>query len=389
MMTTRTDLGGGPAPGAADPGPSPVGPRGDRTPAPSSPDRTGAPISRSVLLWLPVAVGILVASLLVSLTIGPAQITVAEIAGSAWHHVQSWLHGLGLGVDVPPNPLTQIRDGIVWAGRAPRLATGAFVGAGLALCGGVMQAITRNPLADPYLLGVSSGAALGAVAVLLLGLGVALPVAAFGGALLALGATLALAGIGGALTPNRTILAGIAVAQACSALVSFTIFASARGDAYREIINWLMGSLAGRTWASVAIAGIATVLIGFIVLGFGRTLDAFAFGDAAAASLGVHVTRTRWVLLTLTALLTGALVSVSGAIGFVGLVLPHVVRLLIGGRHLRLLPVAAFGGATFLIWADTAARTVFAPQEVPVGILTAAIGAPVFAWLLVRSRRAA
>nr|WP_156742467.1 putative F420-0 ABC transporter permease subunit [Occultella aeris] len=346
-------------------------------------------MSRSVLLWLPVAIGILVASLLVSLTIGPAQITVAEIAGSAWHHVLSWLHGLGLGVEVPPNPLTQIRDGIVWAGRAPRLATGAFVGAGLALCGGVMQAITRNPLADPYLLGVSSGAALGAVAVLLLGLGVALPVAAFGGALLALGATLALAGIGGALTPNRTILAGIAVAQACSALVSFTIFASARGDAYREIINWLMGSLAGRTWASVAIAGIATVLIGSIVLGFGRTLDAFAFGDAAAASLGVHVPRTRWMLLTLTALLTGALVSVSGAIGFVGLVLPHVVRLLIGGRHLRLLPVAAFGGATFLIWADTAARTVFAPQEVPVGILTAAIGAPVFAWLLVRSRRAA
>nr|WP_245708776.1 putative F420-0 ABC transporter permease subunit [Ruania alba] len=336
--------------------------------------------------WLATGALVLVGSMLVALTIGPAAITPAEVLGSAWHHVLTWLADRGVPVAVPENPLTVIRDAIVWQGRAPRLLTAASVGAGLALCGAVMQAITRNPLADPYLLGVSSGAALGAVAVLLLGVAVALPLAAFAGALLALGATLSLAGIGGRLTPGRTILAGIAVAQACAAGVSFVIFSTAQGDSYREIITWLMGSLASATWTSVAIAGSAVVAIGVVLLAYGRSLDAFAFGDTAAASLGVHVPRTRWLLLTLTALLTGALVSVSGSIGFVGLVLPHVVRLLVGARHVRLLPLAALGGAVFLVWADTGARSFFDPSEVPVGILTAAIGAPVFAWLLLRNR---
>ncbi|UFU08406.1 iron chelate uptake ABC transporter family permease subunit [Ruania halotolerans] len=326
--------------------------------------------------------------MLVALTLGPAAITPADVLGSAWHHALTWLADRGLPLTPPENPLTVIRDAIVWQGRAPRLITAVCVGAGLALCGAVMQAITRNPLADPYLLGVSSGAALGAVAVLLLGVAIALPVAAFVGALLALGATLSLAGIGGRLTPGRTILAGIAVAQACSALVSFVIFSTAQGDSYREIINWLMGSLASANWSSVAIAGAAVVIIGVALLAYGRSLDAFAFGDTAAASLGVHVPRTRWLLLTLTALLTGALVSVSGSIGFVGLVLPHVVRLLVGARHVQLLPLAAIGGGIFLLWADTGARTIFDPSEVPVGILTAAIGAPVFAWLLLRNRSA-
>ena len=337
--------------------------------------------------WLLLALVLLVASALVALTIGPAAITPGEVLGSAWHHLLTWLSDHGLGIADPgTNPLSRIRDAIVWQGRAPRLLVAAAVGAGLALAGAVMQAITRNPLADPYLLGVSSGAALGAVAVLLLGFAVALPLAAFIGALLALGATLALAGIGGQLTPSRTILAGIAVAQGASALVSFAIVASAQGDSYREIINWLMGSVAGATWSSVVIAMAALVLIGTVLLARARTLDAFAFGDTAAASLGVNVSATRWLLLTLTALLVGAMVEVSGSIGFIGLVVPHVVRLLLGARHSRLLPVAAVVGAIFLLWADTGARSFFAPSEVPVGILTAAIGAPVFAWLLLRNR---
>ncbi|MBK5247980.1 MAG: iron chelate uptake ABC transporter family permease subunit [Actinomycetales bacterium] len=345
--------------------------------------------ARALAVWLPAGVVVLLVSLVVTLTIGPAAITPGEIMGSLWHHLTTWAHDIGIGGEPPSNPLTRIRDAIVWQGRAPRLLTAASVGAGLALSGAVMQAITRNPLADPYLLGVSSGAALGAVAVLLLGVAIALPIAAFAGALVALGATLALAGVDGRLTPGRTILAGIAVAQACSALVSFAIFSTSRGDSYREIISWLMGSLGGATWGSVAIAGLAVVIIGGVLLGSGRTLDAFVFGDVSATSLGVNVTAARWVLLTLTALLTGALVSVSGSIGFVGLVLPHVVRMLVGSRHLGLLPLAAVGGAIFLIWADTGARTVFDPMEVPVGILTAAIGAPVFAWLLLRNRSAA
>jgi iron complex transport system permease protein len=266
--------------------------------------------------------------------------------------------------------------------------TAGAVGAGLALSGAVMQSLTRNPLADPYLLGLSSGASLGAVAVLVLGIGVVLPAAAFVGATVALLATLALAGSLGA-TPTRTVLAGLAVAQLCAAATSFVIFWSATGDSYREILSWLMGSLGGSTWTSVVISGSALVVIGTALASAGGTLDAFAFGDTSAAALGVDVRRTRLLMLTGVALLTGAMVAVSGSIGFIGLILPHATRLLVGARHRVLLPLSALVGATFLIWADTAARTIFDPRELPVGVLTAFIGAPVFAWILRRRRAAA
>lgn len=332
--------------------------------------------------WLAAGVITLAVSAVVATGVGPAGVSPGEILTSAWHH----LSGLVPGIEPVANPLSPARDAIIWQGRAPRVLTAALVGAGLALCGVVMQGLTRNPLADPYLLGVSSGASLGAVAVLLLGLALWLPVAAFLGALAALAATLALAGFGGRLTPARTILAGIAVAQACAALVSFTIFASTRGDSYREILGWLLGSLARAGWASAGIAGAALLAVGVVLAAAGRSLDAFAFGDTSAASLGVSVTRLRWTLLTLSALLTGAMVAVSGAIGFVGLVVPHIVRLAITRRHRWLLPLSGVAGAIFLLWADTAARSVFAPMEVPVGVFTAGIGAPVFAWLLLRQR---
>ena len=334
--------------------------------------------------WLLAGLAGLMVSAVVAMTIGPAGVSSVEILGSAWHH----LSGVLPWADQAATPLSPARDAIIWQGRGPRVITAALVGAGLALCGVVMQGLTRNPLADPYLLGVSSGASLGAVAVLLLGLGLWLPVAAFLGALAALGATLALAGFGGRLTPARTILAGIAVAQACSALVSFAIFSTTRGDSYREILGWLLGSLARASWSSAAIAGVSLVVIGVLLAASGRSLDAFTFGDTSAASLGVNVTRMRWMLLTMSALLTGAMVAVSGAIGFVGLVIPHIVRLAITRRHRWLLPLSACAGAIFLLWADTAARVVFAPMEVPVGVFTAGIGAPVFAWLLMRNRTA-
>ena len=196
-----------------------------------------------------------------------------------------------------------------------------------------------------------------------------------------------LANAAGALTPTRTVLAGLAVSSVFGAITSLVIFWSATGDSYREILNWLLGSLAGTDWTSVALAGGAVVLIGVPVLASARTLDAFAFGDTAAAALGVHVARSRAVLLTGTALLTGALVAVSGAIGFVGLILPHAVRLLVGSRHRALLPLSALAGAIFLVWVDTGARTLFDPRELPVGILTALVGGPVFALLMLRNRR--
>ena len=321
---------------------------------------------------------LLLVTLVVAVTIGPADLGVSEVVRSVAAH---------LGFRVAEVP--RLHDAIVWELRLPRVLTAAAVGAGLALAGAVMQSLTRNPLADPYLLGLSSGASVGAAAVLLLGIGVLLPVAAFAGAMLALLAALALARVGGALTPTRTVLAGLAVSQLAAAATSFVIFWTAKGDSYQEIVSWLLGSLAGATWSSVAIAvGAVAVAAVVLTVAAGR-LDAFAFGDTAAASLGVDPDRTRWFLLTVVALLTGALVSVSGSIGFVGLLVPHAVSPFTGPAHRRVLPVAALAGGTLLVWADTLARTVFDPRELPVGIVTALLGAPVFAWLLRRARGAA
>lgn len=319
----------------------------------------------------------LVASIAAAVTFGPADIRFDEVWASIGSH-------LGLGV----TPLSPLRDGIVWELRLPRVLTAAAVGAGLAISGAVMQAITRNPLADPYLLGLSSGASFGAVCVVILGVAFALPAAAFLGALTALVATLSIARVGGTITPGRAVLSGLAIAQLGAAGTSFVIFWSAKGDSYREILNWLLGSLAGSSWTSVAISAGALVAVGTGIVLAATRLDAFAFGDTAAASLGINVNATRWVLLGAVALLTGAMVAVSGAIGFVGLILPHLVRGLSGPGHRRMLPLTVVFGALFLVVADTLARTVFEPRELPVGIITAIIGVPVFI-ALIKSRKAA
>lgn len=326
-------------------------------------------------VWGGLLVVVLLASITSAITFGPADITPTDV----WAAV---LSNLGLG----ETTLSPLREGIVWELRLPRVLTAAAVGAGLAIAGAVMQALTRNALADPFLLGLSSGASLGAVSVLLLGVTLLLPLAAFGGALVALLLTLLIASAAGGLSPTRTVLAGIAVSSLAAALTSFVIFWSARGDSYREILNWLLGSLAGAGWQSVAISFAAIILVGAPVVIAARSLDAFSFGDTAASALGVSVGRTRWLLLVATALITGAMVSVSGAIGFVGLVLPHAVRLLVGTRHRALLPLAALVGAIFLIWSDTLARSLFDPRELPVGIITAVIGAPIFVLLLMKRR---
>ena len=360
-----------------------AGPRGRGEPRGRGPVGTGSPdtparrVRRPPLpLLLGVGGALLLATLVVTIAIGPADLAVSEVLRSVLAH-------LGL----PVSPVPRLHDAIVWELRLPRVLTAAAVGAGLAIAGAVMQSLTRNPLADPYLLGLSSGASLGAAFVLLLGVGVLLPVAAFVGALAALAATLALARTGGgALTPTRAVLAGLAISQLASAGTSFVIFWTDKGDSYHEIAAWLMGSLAGATWPSVGIAVGALVVGGAVLTVWAGRLDAFAFGDTAAASLGVDPNRTRWFLMTVVALLTGALVAVSGSIGFVGLLVPHAVGQLTGPAHRRLLPVAALAGGVLLVWADTLARTVFDPRELPVGIVTALLGAPVFAWLLRRGR---
>ncbi|WP_062383502.1 iron chelate uptake ABC transporter family permease subunit [Demequina iriomotensis] len=324
----------------------------------------------------------LLASVAVAVTIGVAGLGPAE----AWRIVASHLAG---------DPTAGTADAIVWSIRAPRVLTAALVGAGLAAAGVVMQGLTRNPLADPYLLGLSSGASLGAVAVLLLGIGstlalsFALPVAAFAGALLALGAALGIARLAGSLSPTIVVLAGIAVSQLLAACTSLVIVVTAKGDAYRQVLSWLLGSLAGSTWATVAIAGAALALVYPLLRLHAAPLDALTLGDAAAEALGISTRRTRLVLFVAVSLLTGAMVSTSGAIGFVGLIIPHLVRGLVGGLHRHVLPAAALGGAVFLLWADTLARTMLDPREIPVGIVTALVGVPVFVVVLRHARGAA
>lgn len=322
----------------------------------------------------------LLASILIACLVGSAQVSPAEAMAVLADHLTGRSQGIG-----------SLAETVVWELRLPRALTACLVGAGLAVSGAVMQSLTRNPLADPYLLGLSSGATLGAVVVLQLGLTVglasrvALPAAAFGGALLALGCTLTIASLGGGGTaPARTVLAGIAVSQFFSAVASLVIFWTATGDSYRSILTWLLGSLAGSTWSTTVIGVVALALTYPAVRLSAGVLDTFALGDTAASALGINVSSARLLLSLTVALLTGAMVSLSGAIGFVGLILPHLVRGVTGGLHRFLLPATAVGGALFLLWADTAARTIAEPRELPVGIVTAVVGVPVFVLLLTR-----
>ncbi|MDW6059382.1 iron chelate uptake ABC transporter family permease subunit [Streptomyces sp. FXJ1.4098] len=334
-------------------------------------------MSARTLLLTGGGVAALLMSVAVAVTIGPADISTDDVWASVAAH-------LGVG----ESTLTPLRDGIVWNLRMPRTLLAAVCGAGLAVCGAVMQSLLRNPLADPFVLGVSSGASTGAVAVVVLGVGggaVSLSAGAFLGALLSFALVLLLSHALGGST-DRVVLSGVAAMQLFSALTSFTVLTSADADTTRAVLFWLLGSLTGAGWGQVLLCALVLAVVLAVCLGYARTLDAFAFGDEAAAGLGVRVARTRLVLLSATALLTAALVSCAGAIGFVGLVLPHATRALTGAGHARLLPVTALTGAVFLVWVDTLARTALDPQEVPVGVVTSLIGVPAFVAVLYRGR---
>ncbi|WP_019171074.1 FecCD family ABC transporter permease [Pseudaminobacter salicylatoxidans] len=291
--------------------------------------------------------------------------------------------------------LDPIDMGIIWNYRLPRAIVAACCGSGLAISGMVLQSLLRNALADPYLLGISAGASTGAVAVTVAGLGagaVSMSLGAFGGAVAAflLVAILARAA-GGGVTLHGTgqiVLAGIAGSQLFNALTSFIITKSANAEQARGIMFWLLGNLSGARWPDVWLA-VPVALLGLAAcVWFARALDAFAFGAEAAASLGVPVRSVQVVLIGLTALVTAVMVSIVGSIGFVGLVIPHAARFIVGVRHGRLGPATALIGAAFLIAADVLSRTIIPGQVLPIGVITALVGAPAFALILVRGRRA-
>ncbi len=288
--------------------------------------------------------------------------------------------------------LDPIDEGIVWNYRLTRALVAAACGAGLATCGVILQSLLRNPLADPYLLGISAGASTGAVMVALLGIGagaISLSAGAFVGAVTAFVLVILLARVSGSANgTGQIILAGIAGSQLFNALTAFLITRSASSEQARGIMFWLLGNLGGVRWPSVWLA-VPVALFGLLVcLWHRRALDAFTFGADSAASLGIPVRRVQIVLIGCAALVTAVMVSIVGSIGFVGLVIPHAARLLLGTGHARLLPASALGGAVFLIAADVLSRTLIKGQVIPVGVITALVGAPVFALILVGRRSA-
>lgn len=328
-------------------------------------------------------VGALVVVLMVSCTAGVAWGSVSIAAGDVWGIV--WAHLSGTG---GPSGWTPGEDQVVWQLRLPRVLLAAMVGATLTSVGTVIQALVRNPLADPFILGVSSGASVGAASVLLFGafagFGVwALSAGGFLGALAAVVIVFSIAQQRGQLSPVRLVLVGVALAFLFEATTSFLVF---RSDprASQTVLFWLLGSFGRASWPLLGIpATTLAVGVGYLLLQ-ARRLNALALGDDTAVALGVDVRRLRASLFLVTSVMTGVAVAVSGAIGFIGLVLPHVVRLLVGADHRRVLPVGVLLGAVFMIWGDLAARTLVAPQELPVGVVTAFAGAPLLIALIRR-----
>ncbi|MCT1887011.1 FecCD family ABC transporter permease [Dietzia cinnamea] len=284
--------------------------------------------------------------------------------------------------------LTERQQVILWEIRVPRVVLGAIVGATLAIAGATYQGVFRNPLADPYLLGVSSGAGLGATLAIVAGgaMGSGLvPPAAFAGGMIAVMATYALGrSVGGGRSEVVIILAGVAVAAFASAIQTF--FMQRHDDTLRQVYSWMLGRLTTSGWTDVrAVLPYVLVSVAVIAL-FRRMLDVMAVGDVEAATMGISPARVRLILISVATLGTAAVVSVSGLIGFVGIVIPHAVRMLIGPGHRLLLPTSLLAGATFLVLADVIARTAMSPAELPIGVVTAAIGAPFFLVVLRRSR---
>ena len=326
---------------------------------------------------------LLVGVMVVSAATGPAQIAAMDVAKMLLQRLpgfsrQEW------------GSWPAAHTVIIFQVRLPRIVLAALVGGGLAMAGATYQGLLQNSMADPYVIGVSAGASVGATLGILLrgkfiffGLST-VTLMAFAGAVLATFLVYNIARVGGRVPVATLLLAGIAVSSLLSAVVSFLLVLSSQS--MHEIVYWMMGSLSGRSWAHVKVSLPYLATGGVVVLFYSRELNLMLLGDEAAQNLGVNVEAVKRVLLTAGSLMAAAAVSVSGVIGFVGLIIPHIVRLLTGPDHRILLPTTALTGAIFLVAADTLARTILAPAELPVGIITALAGAPFFLYLLRRQQ---
>ena len=274
--------------------------------------------------------------------------------------------------------------------RLPRIILGVLVGAALGVAGTTMQGLFKNPMADPYIIGISSGAALGAIFTIVFGLSIfgmyTIPLMAFMGAAAAIFLVYNIASVRGKLPVSTLLLAGIAMTLFLSAIISLLMYTA--GEKLHGIVFWLMGGLWGRNWNHVMMAFPFILLGTTVIYIFARDLNVMLLGEEPAQHLGIEVETLKKIMILSTSLITAAAVSVSGIIGFVGLIIPHVMRILVGPDHRILLPSSALVGGIFLVWTDTLARTIIAPTEIPVGIITALFGAPFFIYLLRTRKRA-
>jgi len=323
---------------------------------------------------------VLVAAVVCGLVIGPTPIDALRVVGDIFSH-------LGVG----HSTLTPLQSTVIWTIRAPRMVLGLLAGSMLAVAGGTYQGVFRNPLADPYLLGVAAGAGLGAtIAIVGVGSGVSTPdwtpLLAFGGATLAVLVTWVVGGRGLGSTTSTLILAGVAVAALLTSFQTFLLQQSSP-DSIARVYIWLLGSLANASWGSVTLVLPYVAVCVVICVAAGRALDVMSVGEDESRTLGLPVRRVRLIVIAASSLGTAAIVSSVGLIGFVGIIVPHIVRLLVGTSYRRILPISVAFGAAFLVFADTIARTVLAPSELPLGVVTAAVGAPVFVIILSLRRR--
>ncbi|WP_052077682.1 FecCD family ABC transporter permease [Rhodococcoides fascians] len=336
----------------------------------------------SVTALTATALLVLVAVSVIALMLGTAHVPWREVCHIAWAEIT----GGTIATDDVPNYR------IIVDSRLPRVLLAILIGSGLSAVGLVVQAMVRNALADPYVLGISSGASVGATSVVLFGtfgaLGIyALSTAAFVGALAATLLVYLMARSAAGLVPLRLVLTGTALGYGFSAITTVLVFLAPYGDGARSVMFWLLGSLSAATWQMVPLAAVVTVVGLVIIAACARRLNALSMGDEVSAALGLDASRFRLLLFVVAAAMTGCFVSICGAVGFVGLVVPHVARMLVGADHRRLIVVTPVLGSVFLVSADLLARILVPPQELPLGAITAAVGVPVFV-LLMRRRGA-
>jgi iron complex transport system permease protein len=342
--------------------------------------QSAPPSNRRYLTVLVGTAAVLIVVAIAALFLGPSSLRWTTVLANIGGH-------LGL---VHQRPNSTI-DTLIWTFRAPRIALAALVGAMLAVAGGSYQGVFRNPLADPYLLGIAAGAGLGAtVAIVNVSHGLSTPTwtpwLAFGGALVAVAMTWSMGGRGLRSNAATLILAGVAVSSLLTSAQTFLQQGSS--TTITQVYRWLLGHLAGATWGQVTLIVPYVAICVAICVSAARALDVMSVGDIEARSLGLPVNRVRFIVVVVSSLGTAAVVSVVGLIGFVGIIVPHLVRLVVGTSYRRILPICVTAGAAFLIVADTVARSSLSGGEIPIGVVTALVGAPVFVLVLNVSRRA-